>query len=99
MYAFFASLDAEIIPEDITNHGQTDMTIKIEGYIYVIEIKLDRDNSTVSDNSINPALQQIQAKGYSEKYRDQPGKGLFELGLVFSSKERNLIQADWVAVH
>ena len=43
----------------------------------------------------NPALAQIQARGYSVKYRGQPGKGLFEVGLVFSSAERNLIQADW----
>ncbi len=98
LYAFFASLDAEIIPEDISNHAQVDMTIKIEGYIYVIEIKLVQDNA-VTDSTINPALKQIQEKRYSEKYRDQPGKGLFELGLVFSSSERNLIQADWVAVH
>jgi hypothetical protein len=43
----------------------------------------------------NPALAQIQARGYSEKYRATPGKGLFEVGLVFSSAARNLIQADW----
>ena len=43
LYAFFASLDAEIIPEDLTNHGQVDLTIKLAGYIYVIEIKLVRD--------------------------------------------------------
>ncbi|MFN9682902.1 MAG: PD-(D/E)XK nuclease domain-containing protein, partial [Bacteroidota bacterium] len=27
LYAFFASLNAQIIPEDITNRGQADMTI------------------------------------------------------------------------
>jgi hypothetical protein len=43
----------------------------------------------------NPALAQIQARGYSQKYRNAPGKGLSEVGLVFSSAARNLIQADW----
>ncbi len=99
LYAFFASLNAEIIPEDISNHGQVDMTIKIGGHIYVIEIKLET-NKTVSDDSQadNPALAQIQKKGYSKKYSTVSGKGLFEVGLVFCSKERNLIQADWVQV-
>ncbi|MTW21641.1 ATP-binding protein [Allochromatium palmeri] len=42
LYAFFVSLNAEIIPEDISNHGQVDLTVKLEGYVYVIEIKLQR---------------------------------------------------------
>lgn len=149
LYVFFASLDAEIIPEDLTNHGQVDLTIKLAGYIYVIEIKLVRDgrgkdDRDLSPNAIiaasataqattratvvtaasedspaplgnlastgpalgagtevavdvpavsatNPALAQIQARGYSQKYRQASGKGLFEVGLVFSSAARNLI--------
>jgi hypothetical protein len=153
LYALFASLDAEIIPEDLTNHGQVDLTLKLAGYIYVIEIKLLRDARGKGDRDLepnaitaasatgpatgpatvvtaasedspaphgnpastgpalgagaevaadvpplpttNPALAQIQARGYSQKYRNAPGKGLFEVGLVFSSAARNLIQADW----
>ncbi|WP_242513377.1 ATP-binding protein [Halochromatium salexigens] len=163
LYAFFASLDAEIIPEDLTNHGQVDLTLKLAGYIYVIEIKLLRDARGKDDRDLgpnavtaasvtapatapatvpatvatatsedspallgnpasaapafgtgtgtgtgaertakgpaapatNPALAQIQARGYSQKYQQAPGKGLFEVGLVFSSAARNLIQADW----
>jgi hypothetical protein len=38
---------------------------------------------------------QVQARGYSAKYRGQPGKGLFEVGLVFGRAVRNLVQADW----
>ena len=153
LYAFFASLDAEIIPEDLTNHGQVDLTLKLAGYIYVIEIKLMRDARGKDDRDLdphaitaasataqataqatvvtatsedlsavlgnpastgpalgagaevaagvpavsapNPALAQIQTRGYSQKYRQASGKGLFEVGLVFSSAARNLIQADW----
>ncbi|MEO5344425.1 MAG: PD-(D/E)XK nuclease domain-containing protein, partial [Gammaproteobacteria bacterium SHHR-1] len=47
----------------------------------------------------NPALEQIQARGYSEKYRGKASQGLFELGLVFGREERNLIQADWLKIH
>lgn len=42
LYAFFVSLNADIIPEDIGNQGQVDLTLKLEGFIYVIEIKLQR---------------------------------------------------------
>ena len=46
----------------------------------------------------NPALAQIRARDYSAKYRGLPGRGLFELGLVFDSQDRNLVQADWQAL-
>ncbi|SLM29860.1 conserved hypothetical protein [Desulfamplus magnetovallimortis] len=45
LYAFFSSLDAEIIPEDITNHGQADMTVKLGNHIYVMEIKVVNQES------------------------------------------------------
>jgi hypothetical protein len=41
---------------------------------------------------------QIQARGYSAKYPGQPGKGLFDVDLVFDRAERNLVQADRRAV-
>jgi hypothetical protein len=123
LYAFFVSLNAEIIPEDISNQGQVDLTVKLEGYIYVIEIKVQRGSSSDgtghSDSETptkpkrrrsgkidaaptkepaNPALAQIRARDYSAKYRGLPNKGLFELGLVFDSRMRNLAQADWRTV-
>ena len=101
LYAFLASLDAQVIPEDISNRGQVDLTVRIAGYTYVMEIKLRRDAfpaGPTDPGGANPALAQIQARGYSDKYRGQPGKGLFEVGLVFGRAERNLVQADWRAV-
>jgi len=92
LYAFFASLNAEIIPEDITNQGQCDLTIKIGGYIYVMEIK--RGKSVL--DAQNSALTQIATRGYSTKYRGVPGKGLFEVGLIFDPEARNLVRADWI---
>ena len=104
LYAFLASLAAEIIPEDISNHGQVDLTAKLAGYIYVIEIKLTRNplapqgrgaGERGSEKITNPALDQIRARDYSAKYRGLPGKGLFEVGLIFDPQARNLVQADW----
>ncbi|NEX23212.1 ATP-binding protein [Thiorhodococcus mannitoliphagus] len=101
LYAFLASLNAEIIPEDITNHGQVDLAVRLAGYTYVMELKLERGapgpDAAPEERAEqpNPALAQIQTRGYSEKYRGEPGRGLFEVGLVFGGAARNLIQADW----
>lgn len=90
LYAFFSSLDAEVIPEDIDNHGQVDLTVKLGDHIYVMEIKVV-DNENAEDMSFNPALKQIQEKGYADKYRGIEGVTVHEMGLVFSKALRNLI--------
>ncbi|WP_258005455.1 PD-(D/E)XK nuclease domain-containing protein, partial [Cylindrospermopsis raciborskii] len=91
LYAFLSSLNARIIPEDITNYGQADITAILGDYIYVIEIKVvDGDN--VKENL---ALKQIRECNYAQKYRGEPGRTVHEVGLVFSRSKRNLIQADW----
>jgi hypothetical protein len=90
LYAFFASLNAQVIPEDITNHGQADMTIILGNHIYVMEIKVV-DHLPEGKNQ---ALQQIIQRNYAEKYRNREGMTVHELGLVFNKTERNLVQAD-----
>jgi len=93
LYAFFSSLDTCVIPEDITNHGQADMTVILGANIYVMEIKVV-DEAQIE---ANPALNQIIQRDYAEKYRGKPGTVVYELGLVFSRTKRNLIRADWRA--
>jgi hypothetical protein len=92
LYAFFASLNAQIIPEDITNHGQADITIILSHHIYVMEIKVV-DKLPGSNNT---ALEQIIQRNYAEKYRNREGITVHEVGLVFNKTERNLVQADYV---
>jgi hypothetical protein len=92
LYAFFASLNEQVIPEDSTNHGQADVTILLGSHIYVIEIKVVA-NLPEGDNQ---ALQQIIQRNYAEKYRNREGKTVHELGLVFNKTECNLVQADYV---
>ena len=92
LYAFFASLNAQIIPEDITNHGQADMTIFLGNHIYVMEIKVV-DHLPEGNNQ---ALQQIIQRNYAEKYRNREGITVHEVGLVFNKAERNLVQADFL---
>ena len=92
LYAFFISLRAWVIPEDISNRGQADMTILLENHIYVMEIKVVENLPEGS----NKALEQIIQRKYAEKYRNREGMTVHELGLVFSKTERNLVQADYL---
>ena len=39
LYAYFASVTATVIPEDTNNHGQADLTVRMENNIYVMEIQ------------------------------------------------------------
>ena len=93
LYAFFASLNATIIPEDISNHGQADLTVMLGDYIYVMEIKRD-DAVEYQTQQPSPALEQIRSRGYADKYQAS-GKTVLELGLIFNSHARNLVQMDW----
>ena len=47
------------------------------------------------DHTVQEALDQIDQKGYAEKYR-LDGRPVTKIGIAFSSEERNI--ADWQAV-
>jgi hypothetical protein len=95
LYAFFASLNAVVITEDITNHGQADMTVMLGDFIYIMEIKLDK-STDYQVQMPNSALQQIQDKAYAQKYLGQ-GKKVIEVGFIFNQVQRNLVQLDWLS--
>ena len=40
VYCYFAALGLETIPEDSTNHGMIDLTIRFDGRVYIIEFKV-----------------------------------------------------------
>ncbi len=97
LFAFFSAINCDIIPEDITNHGQADMTVKLGDNIFVMEIKVVRKNETGSpDENNNEALVQIKSRNYAEKYRGIADKKVFEVGMIFSQEKRNLVQFDWL---
>ena len=54
--------------------------------IYVMELKYDK--------SADEALQQIDERGYAEKYR-LDGRPVTKVGIAFSSEERNI--TEWKA--
>jgi len=90
-YSYFASLGLDIIPEDTTNHGKIDMTLKFEGVIYIFEFKV---TELVKDK--NSALQQIKDKKYHEKYSSV--KDIYLIGIEFSKEDRNISAYEWEKV-
>ena len=92
LYAFFSSITCTVIPEDTTNHGQADLTVRLGNMVYVMEIKVIPGD--LSGSVPNPALEQVRERNYGEKYRREPGAQVFELGLVFSQAQRNLVRFD-----
>ncbi len=91
LYAFFSAINCCVIPEDVTNKGQADMTVKLGNTICVMEIKV----LTKKPRGKNEALAQIKKMKYSEKYKNLPGKNVFELGIVFDPEKRSLLKFNW----
>lgn len=81
LYSCFASLGIELIPEDVTNQGRIDLTVKFADKTYIFEFKVTAE----------PPLQQVKAKRYYEKYS---GK-VFIIGIVFNKKTRNITHFEW----
>ena len=87
LYALLTSFGADVVAEEPTAKGNTDLTLRMPKGIYVIEIKYDK--------TAQEALDQIDRKGYAEKYR-LDGRSITKVGIAFSSAERNI--TDWNAV-
>ena len=68
-----------------TSDGRIDLLVETEGYIYIVEIKLD--------GSSEKAIKQIEEKKYGLPYKTD-GRKVFNIGVNFSSKTRNI--TDWI---
>lgn len=83
-YSYFAALGLDIRVEDSTNRGRIDMTVIFNGHIWLFEFKV------VEMAPEGKALEQLQQKGYAEKYRylNQP---IHLIGVEFSRETRNIL--------
>ncbi|HWQ66750.1 MAG TPA: ATP-binding protein [Methanospirillum sp.] len=85
IYTWFASLGYEIIPEDMTNKGRIDLTVRTGTATWIFEFKvlgLDRSGDT-------SPLDQIRRRGYAEKYKADT-RTIYEIGIVFDPESRNV---------
>ena len=98
LYTLLVAFGADVRAEEPTAKGRADLTLLMPKGIYVIELKYERlrvgEHSSGID-TVQAALDQIDRKGYAEKYR-LDGRPVTKIGIAFSSEERNI--TDWQAV-
>jgi hypothetical protein len=85
VFAFLASIGFDLIPEDITNKGRIDLTIKTENSIFVIEFKVDEAEE---------AIKQIKEKCYFEKYIEDE-RSVYLVGVNFDSSKKQVSELVW----
>lgn len=86
LYTLLTAIGADVKAEEPSAKGRADMILRTSSCIYVIEIKYD---ATAAE-----ALEQIDKKGYTDKYRLE-GCKITKVGIAFSSQERNI--TEWLS--
>ncbi|MFP4049457.1 MAG: AAA family ATPase [Desulfovermiculus sp.] len=89
VYCYFAALGLDVHPEEPTNKGRLDLSIRFQGRTYVLEFKV------VELTDTGKALAQLKSKGYAEKFS---GQEVYLIGVEFSSQERNVVGFEWERV-
>ena len=83
IYSCFAAHGFELVPEESSGAGRSDMRVHCNGGIYIFEFK------TVEGAPEGKALAQLKEKGCADKHRHL-GRPIHLIGLEFSQKDRNI---------
>ena len=102
VYVYLASLGLPIVAEDVTNRGRIDLTIIFKDKVYIIEFKVEsrekgegrREKEVRTCSHQNEALGQLREREYHKKYLDKFNE-IYLVSIVFSEKEKNIIQFDY----
>jgi hypothetical protein len=90
-YSHLAALGLDLQPEDVTNQGRIDLSLRFEAQIYLFEFKLVERFPGVSP------LQQILERGYTEKFTAE-GLPVHCIGILFSEQARNVIEWEHLSI-
>lgn len=85
VYTYFASLGYLVIPEDTSNKGRVDLTVKTGYGIRIFEFKVIGIEKSGDKNP----LEQIRNWGYAEKYRSDSWQ-IYEVGIGFDTEKGNI---------
>ena len=86
-YSYFAGLGLDVVVEDSSSHGRSDMALRFNDNVYLFEFKV------VELAPEGAAIAQLKAKGYADKYHDR-GEPIHLIGVEFSQEARNLAAFD-----
>ena len=88
-YCYFTAIGLDVRAEDVTNHGQVDMTVFFEDRVYVFEFKV------IEMTESGSALSQIKEKKYYEKYEEIQNRKIYLIGVEFSKENRNITNFEY----
>ena len=77
----------EIAAEDSSSHGQSDMVLRFDGQVYVIECKM-------VGRGAEDGLAQAKSRGYSDKYLGR-GHRVHLIAITFNAERRNIDSFRW----
>ena len=83
LYTLLMAFGADVRAEEPTAKGRADLVLKMPKGIYVMELKYD--------GTADEALEQIERRGYAEKYA-LDGRPVTKVGIAFASGERNITE-------
>ena len=86
LFTLLTAFGADVVAEEPTAKGRADIVLRIPTTIYIMEIKYD--------GSAKEALEQIDKKGYAEKY-GLDGRPIVKVGVNFLGQERNI--SEWLS--
>ncbi len=82
-YSHFAALGLDVTVEDSDSRGRVDMTVRLDGGVYLFEFKV------VEQAAGGAAMAQLKRKGYADKHRGR-GRPIHLVAVEFSRETRNL---------
>jgi hypothetical protein len=91
-YCYFTAIGLDVRAEDVTNHGQVDMTVFFENRVYVFEFKV------IEMTEAGSALVQIKERRYYEKYISENDTEIYLIGVEFSRDNKNITHYEWEKV-
>ena len=86
-YLMLSASGVEADSEVLTSEGRIDLAVKFSDIVYIFEFKCNQ--------SADAAIQQIQDKGYADKYRQTDNQIVF-IGINFDVEHRNV--SEWKIV-
>ena len=84
VYSYLVAVGYELIPEDTTNQGQIDLTMKMPDKTLIFEFKLARLGTAAQ------AIEQIKQRQYPQQYEAE-GLPIHLVGMSFDENDKNIV--------
>ncbi|MCY4444157.1 MAG: PD-(D/E)XK nuclease domain-containing protein [Proteobacteria bacterium] len=89
LYASLHSPNLQMIPEQPSKAGRSDLTVLYDKQVFIFELKMAKSAKGLK-KALDSAMDQIKKRGYGESYKDSE-QPIHLIALAFSKEERNAI--------